>query len=33
MEVYNSKGKHIGVMDPLTGKMIKPAVKGRKIKL
>ncbi|HDZ3341715.1 TPA: hypothetical protein RSU91_002265, partial [Staphylococcus aureus] len=33
IEVYNSKGKHIGVMDPLTGKMIKPAVKGRKIKL
>ncbi|WP_323702412.1 colicin E3/pyocin S6 family cytotoxin [Mammaliicoccus sp. Dog046] len=33
IEVYNNKGKHIGVMDPLTGSMIKPAVKGRKIKL
>ncbi|MBZ8173994.1 hypothetical protein FOG27_00435 [Staphylococcus delphini] len=33
IEVYNSKGVHIGVMDPLTGKMIKPAVKGRRIKL
>ncbi|MEB8265353.1 SAR2788 family putative toxin [Mammaliicoccus sciuri] len=33
IEVYNNKGEHIGVMDPLTGKMIKPAVKGRKIKL
>lgn len=33
IEVYNHKGKHIGVMDPLTGQMIKPAVKGRKIKL
>lgn len=33
IEVYNSKGVHIGVMDPLTGQMIKPAVKGRRIKL
>lgn len=33
IEVYNSKGKHIGVMDPLTGKTIKPAIKERKIKL
>ncbi|QYA42440.1 SAR2788 family putative toxin [Macrococcoides bohemicum] len=33
IEVYNSNGVHIGVMDPLTGQMTKPAVKGRKIKV
>ncbi|UBH14200.1 hypothetical protein LAU43_00170 [Macrococcus armenti] len=33
IEVYNSKGVHIGFMDPLTGQMTKPAVKGRKIKV
>ena len=29
IEVYNHSGKHVGVMDPSTGKMIKPAVPGR----
>ncbi len=33
IEVYNNKGKHLGSMDPTTGKMYKPAVKGRTIKL
>jgi hypothetical protein len=31
IEVYNSRGEHLGSMDPTTGEMIKPAVKGRKI--
>ena len=33
IEVYNSKGKHLGSMDPVTGEMYKPPVKGRTIKL
>jgi hypothetical protein len=33
IEVFDRFGKHLGVMDPTTGKMIKGAVKGRFIKL
>lgn len=33
IEVYDSKGKHLGSMDPFDGTMYKPAVKGRTIKL
>ncbi|QWH63971.1 cytotoxin (plasmid) [Bacillus mycoides] len=33
IEVYDSKGKHLGSMDPLTGDMIKGPVKGRSIKI
>ncbi len=31
IEVFNNYGKHLGAMDPSTGKMIKAAVKGRKL--
>ncbi|NOQ34701.1 MAG: hypothetical protein GQ569_02265 [Methylococcaceae bacterium] len=31
IEVFNKRGRHLGVADPITGKLIKPAVKGRKI--
>ncbi len=31
IEVFNSRGKHIGVYDPINGRLIKPAKKGRKI--
>ena len=31
IEVYDRNGKHLGSMDPLTGKMYKGAVKGRKL--
>ncbi len=33
IEVYNSKGRHLGSKDPRTGKMYKPPVKGRRIDL
>jgi len=33
IEVYDKRGKHIGVMDAVTGQMTKPAVPGRKINL
>ena len=29
IEVYNSRGKHLGSMDPNSGEMYKPAVEGR----
>lgn len=29
IEVYNSRGRHLGVMDPVSGGMIGPAVRGR----
>ena len=32
IEVYDSKGGHKGSMDPNTGKLYKPPVKGRNIK-
>ena len=31
VEVFNKRGKHLGVVDPITGEFLKPAVKGRKI--
>jgi hypothetical protein len=30
-EVYNQKGLHLGAADSVTGKLIKPPVKGRRI--
>jgi putative cytotoxic protein len=30
-EIFNRRGKHIGVADALTGETIKPAEKGRAI--
>jgi hypothetical protein len=29
IEVYNSRGEHLGSMDPLSGEMTKPPVPGR----
>ena len=31
VEVYDSRGKHLGSMDPITGRMTKPPVPGREI--
>jgi hypothetical protein len=31
IEVYNNRGRHIQVIDAVTGVILKPAVKGRKI--
>jgi Cytotoxic len=31
IEVFNNRGKHLGSMDPSTGIMTKPAIRGRKI--
>jgi hypothetical protein len=31
IEIFNVRGKHLGVIDALTGKPIKDAVRGRKI--
>jgi len=31
IEVFNSRGDHLGVMDSITGQMIKPPVPGRRI--
>ena len=31
IEVFNGNGKHLGVLDALSGEFIKDAVKGRKI--
>lgn len=31
IEVFNARGLHLGVLDAVTGRLIKPAVKGRKI--
>ncbi len=33
IEVYDSNGKHLGSMDPMTGTMTKGPVSGRKIDL
>jgi hypothetical protein len=33
IEVYNSRGVHIGSMDPRTGEVYKPAVAGRRLGL
>ena len=31
LEVFNSRGRHIGVANVYTGDFIKPAVRGRRI--
>ncbi len=31
LEVYDARGKHLGVAEPTTGVVIKPAIKGRSI--
>ena len=31
LEVYNNRGRHLGVVDGETGEMIKSAIKGRRI--
>jgi hypothetical protein len=31
IEVFNARGRHLGVIDPLTGEPIKDAIRGRKI--
>ena len=33
IEVYNYRGQHLGSMDPITGKIYKPPVAGRYIKI
>ena len=33
IEAFDRRGKHTGVLDPLTGENIKPAVKGRRIRV
>ncbi|GAA3368519.1 hypothetical protein GCM10020367_07190 [Streptomyces sannanensis] len=33
VEVYDSKGNHLGSADPMGGKIYKPRVNGRKIRL
>jgi filamentous hemagglutinin len=33
LEKYNKRGKHEGSVDPATGEVIKPPVKGRTIEL
>jgi hypothetical protein len=31
VEVYDSRGRHLGAMDPVTGAMTKSAVPGRRL--
>ena len=31
VEIFNKRGMHLGVAEPVTGAIIKPAVRGRKI--
>ncbi|MFF3892599.1 colicin E3/pyocin S6 family cytotoxin [Streptomyces sp. NPDC001812] len=31
VEVFNKQGRHLGVVDPVTGELIKPARKERRI--
>ena len=31
IEVFNKRGRHLGVIDPIHGAIIKDAVRGRKI--
>lgn len=31
IEAYNKRGKHVGVLHPVTGELIKDAVEGRTI--
>jgi putative cytotoxic protein len=31
IEVFNRRGRHLGALDPFTGKLVKEAVPGRRI--
>lgn len=31
IEIFNNRGRHLGVLDPITGIQIKDAVRGRRI--
>lgn len=31
IEVFNKRGHHLGVLDAVSGELIKPAVRGRKL--
>ena len=31
IEVFNARGRHLGVIEPVTGQLVKDAVRGRKI--
>jgi len=31
IEVFNSRGRHLGAADSITGALIKPPVKGRRL--
>ena len=33
VEVFNMRGRHLGVVDAVTGERIKPARKGRRIRV
>jgi Cytotoxic len=33
IEAFSLRGEHRGALDPLTGQQIKPAVKGRRIRV
>ena len=33
IESYDPRGRHRGVLDPITGNIIKPARKGRRIRV
>jgi hypothetical protein len=33
VEVFNMRGRHVGVIDAVTGERIKPARKGRRIRV
>ena len=33
IETFDRRGKHVGVLDPITGEEIKPARKGRRIRV
>lgn len=33
IEIFNLRGRHLGVGDPMTGELIKPARKGRRIRV
>lgn len=33
VEFYNRRGRHLGVLDPTTGDLIKDPVRGRKVKV
>ena len=33
IEVFDSRGRHLGAIDPVTGDMLKEAVRGRRIEV